>query len=285
MLYSLPSKWLMQSFPPLAGADGGPDPRAYHGLFDPFYRGAFDAGLQVRILHTGQLAGDTVRRHPVLIATGLYIAGDDTLARLSEYANAGGHLVLGPRTGYADDEARARTEVAPAHLTEAAGVRYDEYSNISTDIAVRAAATAPFDLPPEAAATRWIDGLQPAGAEVLAGYEHPHFGRWPAITSKVHGRGRITYVGTLPNRAMVAALYRWLVPVQGPDWRTRPESVTVTGATARDGRRIRFVHNWSWEPATVTLPAAVRDALTGADLDEGAELALGAWDVRVLVER
>jgi beta-galactosidase len=59
----------------------------------------------------------------------------------------------------------------------------------------------------------------------------------------------------------------------------------VTGATARDGRRIRFVHNWSWEPAGFPLPVAVRDVLGGADLEPGAELALGPWDVRVLVER
>jgi beta-galactosidase len=45
------------------------------------------------------------------------------------------------------------------------------------------------------------------------------------------------------------------------------------------------VHNWSWEPATVTLPAAVRDVLTGTELGERAELSLGPWDVRVLVER
>jgi beta-galactosidase len=140
-------------------------------------------------------------------------------------------------------------------------------------------------VPPDAAATRWIDGLQPTDAEVLAGYRHPHFGRWAAITSKAHGRGRITCVGTLPNRALAAALCRWLAPAHGPDWRSRPDSVTVTAATARDGRRIRFVHNWSWEPAAITLPTAVRDALSGADLDDGAELALGPWDVRVLTER
>jgi hypothetical protein len=35
----------------------------------------------------------------------------------------------------------------------------------------------------------------------------------------------------------------------------------------------------------MTLPAGVRDLLTGAELDEGAGLVLGPWDVRVLVER
>ncbi len=291
MVYSMPSKWLMQAFPPLAHEDGSPDERAYHGLFDPFYRGAFDAGLQVRILHVGQLVGDVdgvadaVRRHPVLVVPGLYIADDATLDWLAAYAAAGGHLVLGPRTAYADEEARARTDVMPARLAEAAGVWYDEFSNLTGELPVRAAPGAPLTLPPGAAGTRWVDGLQPEGAEILAGYEHPHFGRWPAVTTREHGRGRITYVGTEPNPDLAAALFRWLAPVRDGDWRDRPASVTTTGATGRDGRRVRFVHNWSWEPTTVRLPAAVRDLLSGTDHDQGTELHLGAWDVRVLLER
>jgi predicted lipid carrier protein YhbT len=34
----------------------------------------------------------------------------------------------------------------------------------------------------------------------------------------------------------------------------------------------------------MTLPSAVRDVLTSAELDLGADLRLGPWDVRVLVE-
>ena len=55
MVYSTPSKWLMKKYPPLAAPDGEPDPEAYHRIFDPFYRGAFDADRQVRIVHARQL--------------------------------------------------------------------------------------------------------------------------------------------------------------------------------------------------------------------------------------
>jgi beta-galactosidase len=291
MVYSLPSKWLMQAFPPLAQEHGEPDAQAYHGLFDPFYRGAFDAGLQVRILHAGQLAdeshraADVARRHPVVVVAGLYIADDATLEWFAAYAAAGGHLVIGPRTAYADEEARARAEAQPAQLAEAAGVWYDEFSNLTGTMPVRATPGSTLELPHGAAATRWVDGLQVDGAEALAGYEHPHFGRWSAITTRAHRRGRITYVGTVPNSDLAAALFRWLVPAPaGGHWRNKPTTITATGATARDGRRLRFVHNWSWDSATFTLPVAVHDLLLRSDHHAGDELALGAWDVRVLVE-
>jgi beta-galactosidase len=291
MVYSMPSKWLMQSYPPLAHEDGGPDERAYHGLFDPFYRGAFDAGLQVRILHVGQLAGgagsaaDAVRRHPVLVVPGLYIVEDATLDWLAAYAAAGGHLVLGPRTGYADEEARARTETMPARLAEAAGVWYDEFSNITGDLPVTAAEGDPLGLPPDATGIRWADGLQPDGAQILAHYDHPHFARWPAVTTHPHGNGRITYVGTVPGNHLAAALFRWLVPAPSAAWPTAADCVTATAATARDGRRVRFVHNWSWHPTTLRIPTPMREVVSGHEFDAGAEIDLGAWDVRIFVER
>ena len=43
---------------------------------------------------------------------GLYVTCDEELEWLLEYAESGGHVILGPRTAYADDEARARAEVA-----------------------------------------------------------------------------------------------------------------------------------------------------------------------------
>ncbi|GLY97947.1 beta-galactosidase [Actinoplanes sp. NBRC 103695] len=284
MLWSAESKWLMQRFPPLAKGERDPDERAYHGLFDPFYRGAFDAGVPVRILHAGHLdgPGEAARRYPVLVASGLYIADDITLAWLVAYAEAGGHLILGPRTGYADEEARARSEPAPAVVGGPAGVRYDEFSNLSSPVPVRATG-GDLELPPGATATRWIDGLEAGGADVLARYEHPHFGRWPAITTRAHGHGRITTVGTVPGPELAAALFRWLAPPGEGDWRDTPPSVTVTGATARDGRRVRFVHNWSWDPVPFRPPVPVTDALTGEDVE--GEVDLGPWDVRVLVVR
>ncbi|PBC70367.1 LOW QUALITY PROTEIN: beta-galactosidase [Streptomyces sp. TLI_235] len=293
MVYSVPSKWLMQKYPPLAGADGSPDATSYHRIFDPFYRGAFEAGRQVRILHARQLHDargeregmapeEAARRHPVLIAPALYLAEDSLLDWLGSYAHAGGHLVLGPRTGYADQEARARHEPAPGRLVAAAGAWYDELSNLSADLPVRATPGSPLTLPPGATATRWVEGLTAVDATALVEYDHPHFGRWPAVTTRRHGAGRVTCVGTVPGRDLARELAAWLAPVAAGGWHGLPESVTATTGTAADGRRVHVVHNWSWQPAEVRTPAALTDVLDGSALDAGAPVRLGAWDVRVL---
>jgi beta-galactosidase len=283
-LYSQDSKWSMQEAPPLATADGGPDHDAYKTLTGPFHRGAFDAGAQSRILHVGQVPVHEddltafVVENPVLVAVAVYVTSDELLRFLNRYVEAGGHLLLGPRTAYADLENRARHDVQPALLSEAAGVRYDEFSNLLRPVAVEGLAEG-------SRATHWVDGLQAGeGTEVLATYQDAHFGRWPAVTTRASGAGRVTVVGTVPNPVMAEAVFRGALPDLDVSWRGASGTVTATSATARDGSTVRFLTNWSFEVAAVTLPAAVRDVLTGVDLMAGATLELEPSDVRVLVE-
>ena len=147
----------------------------------------------------------------MLIVPGLLVAGDELLAWLRAYAAAGGHLVIGPRTAYGDDEGRARTEVKPAHLADAAGVRYQEFSNLLQPVPVTPESDG-FSLSAGAAAVDWSDGLVSEGSKIILGYDHPHFGQFPAVVSTEHGDGRITTVGTLPNAELAADLLRWLAP-------------------------------------------------------------------------
>jgi beta-galactosidase len=286
LLYSRESRWAMEFQAPLA-VEGGlePDTGSYDRIFARFYDGLFGAGLQADIVHPQHLgsgAAALVARWPVLVVPALYIADDMLLDLLDGYARAGGHLVLGFRSGYADDEARPRAEVMPGRLRAAVGAGYGEYTNLAAPVRLRAGGSG-FPLPEGATATAWADALVPEGAETLLSYEHPHLGRWAAVTTKVHGDGRVTYVGTLPDRALAVALARWLRPA--PDaWEGRPDTVTVTGARSPEGGQLRFVSNWSWEPTRLALPVAARDLLAETDLAEGEDLDLAAWDVRVLLE-
>ncbi|WP_335990917.1 beta-galactosidase [Glycomyces sp. MUSA5-2] len=284
VLYSKESEWALTAQPPLQTADGGPDRRSFESITGPFYKGAFDAGLQARIVHTEQLGepGEAVAQFPVLVAAGIYAADDDLLDWLDRYAAAGGHLVLGPRTGYADEEARARLEVKPARLHEAAGVWYEEFANLLGDVEVRAAEGSGLELGEGAAALKWADGAYLRGAEPLAEYVHPHFGKFAAATTQDHGLGRVTFVGTIPNDAFAKSLFEWLAPADR--WRPSHPSVTATSGTAADGRTVRFLHNWSWNEVDIELPAAAADALDDTEYQEGASIRLGPWDVKVLRE-
>jgi beta-galactosidase len=277
LLYSSASRWAMQFHPPLGGPEG-PDRNSYDRILGRFYEGLFGAGLQAEAIYAQDFEATEL---PVLLAPALYVADDDLLARLDAYARAGGHLVLSFRTGYADADARPRHELMPGRLREAVGASYQEYTNLTAPVPLSAAPG--FALPDGAAATAWADALVPEGADALVRYAHPHLGRWPAVTTHAHGEGRVTYVGTLPDRALAVALARWLRPAQDA-WADRPGSVTVTSGRTAAGRRAYFVANWSWDPARVHAPIPVQDVLSGDEMALGAPLDLGPWDLRVLLE-
>lgn len=291
MIYSNDSKWGLAGQPCFANeASIGGDERSYEKIFEAFYQGAFHAGAPVRIIHDRQIAGgegqaldpaQVAKELPVLIAAGLFIADNELLDWLRAYADAGGHLVLGMRTGYADYESRARLETKPSRLAVQAGVSYQEFSQLDIPLALEPAAG--LKLSTESRATRWVDYLEEQDAAVLASYRHPQFGRYPAIVTKATGSGRITTIGTLPNTELGADIIRWLTSEQTAVWEDLPEAVTVHSATNADQRRVHFVHNWSWEPTTIASSSPLDDVLD-RKLTNLTKIELAAWDVRILME-
>jgi beta-galactosidase len=288
MLYSTDSRWSFEFQPPLPLVDSTmPDPNSYPRIFDTFYRALFDARVPVSIVHASSVTRvEDLARYPAVVVPALYVADQLLLRRLSAYAENGGHLVVSFRTGYADEHGRARWERAPGPLRPAVGASYQEYTNLVTPVVVRAAAGSPLTVPAGSAAQAWADCLELEGAQALASYDHPHLGRYAAITTHEHGRGRVTYVGTLPNAQLGRALAEWIAADSGlaSIWPAMPDAVRVSGARTWTGEQLWFVGNWSWQATTITLPRDGRDLHSGVEIPAGGELAVDAWDVRLIQE-
>jgi beta-galactosidase len=288
LVYAHDSEWMMTFEPPLArGADA--DRGSYARIVGAFGRAAVDAGLQVGFVNDRQLPdpGELVRRYPVLVVPGLIAASDPTLETLVEYARLGGRLVLGPRTGYGDDEGRMRPVRAPAILGSAAGVGYREFAALAEPIEVEREGVV------VGTAHGWVDGLEPDGADIVLGYRHPLFGRWAAVSRREVGLGTITTVGTLLERATLAAVMTDAAggprhdapgatanPVAPAILAARPASVTAHSLTGAQGR-VWVVHNWSPEARTVRIAADAASVLDDTVHRAGTEVGLAPWDVRV----
>lgn len=289
ILWSVPSRFAMQYMPPFAAPDGGGDDESYEKIVDSFHRGVIDSGRQARIMHASQAvalgAAEMARKFPVLIAAGLYISTAADLALLKEYVALGGHLILGPKTGYADDQARVRIAVAPDQIRVEAGIWYEEFSNLEAPITVVSTDESTFPVDAGAAGSLWIEGLVPDGAQVLARYEHPRFGDFPAITTHVSGAGRVTTVGTVPTPQLAVSLLRWAAPdlTAGLINGELPESVTLSSGTMPDGSSASFVFNWSWDERTIVLAQEVSEPALGSVHAAGETLTLAAWGCRVFI--
>ncbi|MBT0773190.1 beta-galactosidase [Kineosporia sp. J2-2] len=297
LLYDHASKWSFEKWGPLAAPDGMPVPDSYGPLVEAFSRGAFDAGLQTRVYHASKILdadpAEVARELPVFVVSAYYVADDAVLAWLLDYAAAGGHLVLGPRTGYADTEARARPEIAPGGgLHEAAGAWYDEYTNLEETVPVLAVPGSGLTLAEGAGAREWIESYQVTDGTVVARYDHPFHGDYAAVTTREHGAGRVSAVGCLPNPQLASSVLSWAAGSAGSAdsagslenvWTPDAPSVRVHSAVNGRGERLWVVQNWSWESASVVVPLAAENLHTGDRVTEGDTLTLGPWDVVVLV--
>ncbi len=280
-LYSQDSKYGLEFMPSLPQADNvQPDKTSYRRTFDVFYEGFFAARAQCVVLHEEQ----DFEAYPVLVVPSLYIADDALLQRLAQYAANGGHLVLTFKSGYADEFARIRWQRAPGPLREAVGANYNEFSNLVTGLALKSGQS-DFTFPADARATGWADGLQLEDATPLAYYDHPHFGRFPAIVSKTFGKGRVTYCGTLPNPSLSKALAQWVLAQAGITlpFADLPTVVRASSATATSGQKLHFYTNWSWDVQHVPVSLDGSDLISGASIQSGASIELGAWDTKIVV--
>jgi len=311
VLYSEDSRYALAFQPPLARpSTSDPDRASYGRIFNAFYRAFFDAGAQLAVVHPAQ----PFEHLPVLVVPALYSADDELLRRLVAYAEAGGQLVVSFRSGSADEHARVRWARQPGVLRKAVGASYQELANLTEPLGLVTGDG--FTLPAGARATAWADGLEAEGARTLAAYDHPHFGRFAAVTTHRFGRGQVTYVGTLPNPELGGAVAGFVLGQAGlrPPWHDPhpagaeadaeagagagaeagaaerrppaglPPSVRVTGARGRDGQRLWFVSNWSWEPVAVPTPVDGSALLTGRSVRRGGSIDLGPWDLDIVME-
>jgi beta-galactosidase len=128
--------------------------------------------------------------------------------------------------------------------------------------------------------------LLPETAKPLAFYDHPFFGRYPALTRNAFGKGTVTYQGTvladaLQEKVMADVLKQaGIVPELG-----LPAKVRLRQATSRDGKVLRFCLNFSGEPQSFAWTHGTGiELLSQKPVAAGGRLTLGPWDLAVVRE-
>ena len=136
--------------------------------------------------------------------------------------------------------------------------------------------------------SKWAEFLTPTTAKPLAMYDHPFFGRWPAITENSYGKGTLTYEGTAVSDVMQKDLVAHTLELAGikvDAAGTVPASVRVKHGVNGQGKKITYFLNYSSAPATVTYAGgAGRDVLTGKSLAQGTGMTIGPWDLVIAEE-
>jgi beta-galactosidase len=218
-------------------------------------------------------------QYKLLIVPSLYVADDALLKRISDYVRGGGHVLMTFKSGFTNENSAVRWEKAPGPLRDAAGFTYQEFSNLEKPLALR---DDPFHVGEENRVSQWAEFLQPTTAKPLASYDHPFFGRWPAITENQFGKGTLLYEGCVLSDGLQQAVVQHALKNSGIafDPEAFRAAVRVKRGINSKGKTLTYLLNYS--SATVEVKyggLAAHDVLTGKVVNAGQMLSIAPWDL------
>ena len=224
-------------------------------------------------------------QYKLLIVPVLYISDDALLNRISAYVKNGGHVVMTFKSGFANENSAVRWVRAPGPLREAAGLSYQEFSNLEKPLALK---DDPFHVGSDNQVRYWAEFLMPEHAKTIATYDHSFFGKWPAITENDYGTGTLLYEGTylsdtLQKAVLKGELARAGLAVANDDL---PSAVHLQHGVNRLGKHLHYYFNYSGADVKLTYAyGGGTDLLEGKAIAHAGEFTLAPWDLAIIEER
>jgi beta-galactosidase len=251
------------------------DDFGYNNVVRWMYDACYEINLECDILSVQ----DNFEGYTLLFVPALYSASDETITKLKEYTKQGGHMILGFKSGFSDDELKIYSNLQPHGLTECIGASYDQFTrpaNVSLQYA---------DSDVLYHVSEWMELICPDSADVWASYIHPYWGKYAAVTHNKYGAGTATYVGCYMEKSGLKTLIKRICKVSGislPDYEfpiIRKEGINDLG------KRVHYYFNYSSE-----MRSFVYDGEAGYNLLDNQQVkpqnqcVLKAWDLMIVEE-
>jgi beta-galactosidase len=257
---------------------------AYNAILVQMHRSLYKANVGADFVFPTATDAE-LAQYKLLIVPALYVADDALLKRISDYVHNGGHVLMTFKSGFTNENSAVRWVRAPGPLRQAAGFTYQEFSSLEKPVALK---DDPFQVGDENKVSTWAEFLQVETAKPLAFYDHPFFGRWPAITENQFGAGTLIYEGTALSNNLQQAIV--LDALRGAGLTSSdqqlPASVRLKHGVGKSGRRLHYYLNYSNTPASVSYSyAAGMDLLTGNSFSPGQQATIAPWDLIIVEEK
>jgi beta-galactosidase len=204
-------------------------------------------------------------RYKLVVAPSLNVVSPELAARLTDYVRAGGHLVLGPRTGMKNEFNALTRERQPGPLVPTLGGRVEQFYALLEDVPVAGAWGS-------GKATVWaerLDRLAPDAEVVLRfGAGNDWLTGEPAAIRRKLGKGTISYLGAVLDGALMTKVAQGWVKDAGVTLASAipaPAGVSVSRRVGA-GREVFVITNFSKGPQEIVLPGAMTDVLAGGEV-------------------
>ncbi|WP_285115583.1 beta-galactosidase [Leifsonia sp. fls2-241-R2A-40a] len=148
------------------------------------YRALWEAGITVDLVAPGA----DLSRYRMVVVPSLYLVRDHEAATISDFAAAGGTVVVTYFSGIVDEDDRVRLGGYPGAFTELLGLRTEEFFPLPEGAQTR--------LDNGATASIWTERIQTTTADTVSSFLDAPLPGEPALTVNEFGSGRAWYLGT-----------------------------------------------------------------------------------------
>jgi len=252
---------------------------SYNDIVRLMYDRLYEMNIGCDVLYP---ESDGFEQYDLIAVPALYAASDELLSRLNEYVKNGGNIVYTFKSGFTNEHIKVRSDVQPAIIGEACGIRYSQFVE-ANDVSLKGD---PFGVGAEHNSVNvWMELLVPTTANVLAYYDHPHWGSYAAITENQYGQGTATYVGCLPSAEVMGKVLERACRAAGL-WGLDQElqyPIIVKSGVNEAGRTIRYYFNYSDKPVSISYPYGEgTELLTDQVIQTREQIKLERWGVAIV---
>jgi beta-galactosidase len=254
----------------------------YNDIVRVLYDRLYEMNIGCDLLNPS--AAERFGNYDLIVVPALYAASDELLEKLNQYVENGGHVVYTFKSGFANEQLKVRTGMQPAIIDKACGIQYSQFVQ-PNKVSLKGN---PFGVTEESNRVDvWMELLTPTTAEVLAWYEHPHWGTYAAITENQYGRGTATYIGYMPSPEVAGKVLERAcnaAGLSGPDQELCFPLIVKSGVNEA-GRTIRYYFNYSSRPTSFSYPHGNGiELLSERNIIAGELIELDSWGIVIVEE-
>lgn len=154
----------------------------YRGLLYSYYKANNNLGTNPACGSEDMISD----KYKVIYMPAYVMVSDEIKARLEEYVQNGGTLVLTYRSGIKDLNNNIVTSTLPGHLREMTGITVTEFDSSPIEVSLSDGF---------GKSTLWRDILETQTAQTVAKYDGEYYANTPAITMNNYGKGQVWYIG------------------------------------------------------------------------------------------
>ena len=280
----------------------------YNDIFRWLYDAFYELNIECDILSTEDT--DLFSQYKVLVTPALYSVSDNLVSSLRDYVEKGGHLISTFKTAFSDPELKIYADDQPHGLTDVFGMTYDQFTdavNVGlkgcvfpfSSEKVNSTDSDAYKTHDSANNTDWADVrgmtdncvhywmelLIPGTAKVLAGYDHPHWGSYAAITENHFEEGSAVYLGCYFDAALLKNLLTHLVNKYDIALPTEQYPLIFKRGINDYNKEISYCFNYSDDPVTFTWHSGNAVLLMqDRHVKDGDNITIPGWDFVIAEE-